>query len=173
MAHISACPPLVRGSVIQAHTLIRPYIHRTPVLTSRTLDQLASTPQELLLLTNPQPASPVIRLFFKCENQQVIGAFKARGAFHAIERLKQEPGWQENGGQEKGVVAFSAGMSLDGLQPPRNISLSWTTSLLISRIRQSCSSYRHCWSRQRNAGSHCDAQYLARKQNSIHKELWG
>ncbi|KAJ5358171.1 Serine racemase [Penicillium brevicompactum] len=109
MAHISTCPPLVRGSVIQAHTLIRPYIHRTPVLTSRTLDQLASTPQELPLLTNPQRASPVIRLFFKCENQQVIGAFKARGAFHAIERLKQEPGWQENGGKENGVVAFSAG----------------------------------------------------------------
>lgn len=146
MAHISTCPPLVRESVIQAHTLIRPYIHRTPVLTSRTLDQLASTPQELPLLTNPQPASPVIRLFFKCENQQVIGAFKARGAFHAIERLKQEPGWQKNGGKENGVVAFSAGMSLDDLLPRNNISHPWTTSLLIPRIRKSCASYRHCWS---------------------------
>ncbi|GKT40175.1 putative serine-rich protein [Colletotrichum spaethianum] len=40
---------------------------------------------------------------------QRTGAFKARGAFHAIERLKQEPGWLENGGREKGVVGYSAG----------------------------------------------------------------
>ncbi|CAG8349163.1 unnamed protein product [Penicillium salamii] len=36
-------------------------------------------------------------------------AFKARGAFHAIEKLKQEPGWLENDGAKKGVVCFSAG----------------------------------------------------------------
>ncbi|KAJ5589560.1 hypothetical protein N7537_012238 [Penicillium hordei] len=38
-----------------------------------------------------------------------IGAFKARGAFHAIERLKQDPSFIKSGGMEKGVVGFSAG----------------------------------------------------------------
>ncbi|KXH43701.1 hypothetical protein CSIM01_13840 [Colletotrichum simmondsii] len=40
---------------------------------------------------------------------QRTGAFKARGAFHAIKRLQQEPGWLEGGGKEKGVVGYSAG----------------------------------------------------------------
>ncbi|KAL4933955.1 tryptophan synthase beta subunit-like PLP-dependent enzyme [Aspergillus undulatus] len=43
------------------------------------------------------------------QNLQRIGAFKARGAFHAIERLKREPDWLENGGLVRGVVGFSAG----------------------------------------------------------------
>jgi threonine dehydratase len=78
---------------------------------------MASTPQQRLAPRpggaqhSPiRPAKPVMRLWFKCENMQRIGAFKARGAFHAIERLKQEPGWLENGGKEKGVVGYSAGM---------------------------------------------------------------
>ena len=36
------------------------------------------------------PATPRLRLYFKCENLQKVGAFKARGAFHAVERLKTE-----------------------------------------------------------------------------------
>jgi len=46
-----------------AHERIRPYIKRTPVLTSERLDQASGA-----------------HLFFKCENFQKIGAFKARGA---------------------------------------------------------------------------------------------
>lgn len=48
-------------------------------------------------------------LLFKCENFQRVGAFKARGAFHAVERLKMEPGWMDGGGREKGVVTHSSG----------------------------------------------------------------
>jgi threonine dehydratase len=48
-----------------AHERIYPYIHRTPVLTSERLNE----------------ASPAAAgLFFKCENFQKVGAFKARGA---------------------------------------------------------------------------------------------
>ncbi|CRK31673.1 hypothetical protein BN1708_018818, partial [Verticillium longisporum] len=54
-------------------------------------------------------AKPTLRLYFKCENLQRIGAFKARGAFHAIERLKLEPGWREGGGAQRGVVTHSSG----------------------------------------------------------------
>jgi threonine dehydratase len=50
-----------------AHDRIRRYIHRTPVLTSARLD-----------------AASGASLFFKCENFQKVGAFKARGATNAV-----------------------------------------------------------------------------------------
>jgi threonine dehydratase len=50
-----------------AHERIRAYIHRTPVLTSARLSQTSGA-----------------SLFFKCENFQKIGAFKARGATNAV-----------------------------------------------------------------------------------------
>lgn len=53
--------------VLAAHERIRPYIHETPVLTSRIIDEAAGA-----------------RLFFKCENLQKAGAFKARGASNAV-----------------------------------------------------------------------------------------
>src|SRR5213596_1644280 len=50
-----------------AHERIRPYIHRTPVLTNSWLNDACRA-----------------SLFFKCENFQKIGAFKARGAMNAV-----------------------------------------------------------------------------------------
>src|SRR5437762_3734381 len=54
-------------SIRAAHERIRPYIHRTPVLTGSRLNQATGA-----------------SLFFKCENFQKIGAFKARGATNAV-----------------------------------------------------------------------------------------
>lgn len=108
MAELSTCLPLTRESTLKAHEPIKPFIHRTPVLTSRALNQMASTPRARGK-EDCQPAKPIIRLWFKCENLQRVGAFKARGAFHAIERLKQDPSFIKSGGMEKGVVGFSAG----------------------------------------------------------------
>lgn len=51
----------------EAHDRIRPHIHRTAVLTNRTIDERAGA-----------------SLFFKCENFQKIGAFKARGGLNAV-----------------------------------------------------------------------------------------
>jgi len=106
MADPSTCPPLTRASVIAAHALITPYIHRTPVLTNTTLSQLASAP---LPSSSPPPNStpshPTIRFHFKCENLQRIGAFKARGAFHALERLKLSPTFNPSAG----VATHSSG----------------------------------------------------------------
>ncbi|MFF0266695.1 threo-3-hydroxy-L-aspartate ammonia-lyase [Kribbella sp. NPDC004536] len=59
--------------------------HRTPVLTSRTLDERAGT-----------------RVFLKAENFQRIGAFKFRGAYNAISRLDPEQ-------LAAGVAAYSSG----------------------------------------------------------------
>jgi threonine dehydratase len=59
--------PLDLAAIQAAHTRIRPYITRTPVLTNARLDAAAGA-----------------ALFFKCENLQKIGAFKARGAANAV-----------------------------------------------------------------------------------------
>jgi threonine dehydratase len=104
--------PLSRESVFAAQRLIKPHIHRTPVLTNTTLSTLASSPQTSEALKGTQwegqtPAKPKFRLFFKCENFQRIGAFKVRGAFHAILRLIEEHGIEEV--RKKGVVTHSSG----------------------------------------------------------------
>lgn len=107
MADIEKTLPLERSSVQAAHELIKPHIHLTPVLTSATLSTLASTPQtpEALVGTPYEgrtPANPRVNFFFKCENYQRIGAFKARGAFHALMRLSDEE-------RARGVVTTSSG----------------------------------------------------------------
>ncbi|KAE8354713.1 tryptophan synthase beta subunit-like PLP-dependent enzyme [Aspergillus coremiiformis] len=104
----SLTPPKIHA----AYNLIKPYIHRTPLLTNQTLNAIASTPQtpEARKGTsdeNQAPAAPTIRFFFKCENQQRIGAFKARGAFHALLRLIEDRGEEEV--QRRGVVTHSSG----------------------------------------------------------------
>jgi threonine dehydratase len=53
--------------ILDAHARIAPRIHRTPVLTSASLDAMVGA-----------------RLFFKCENLQKTGSFKIRGATNAI-----------------------------------------------------------------------------------------
>lgn len=73
------------GDVTTAHARIRPYIHRTPVLTSSYLDQLTGA-----------------SLFFKCENFQKAGAFKARGASNAVFGLTDEVA-------ARGVATHSSG----------------------------------------------------------------
>ena len=77
--------PLSQTTIEQAHSRISPYIHRTPVITSKTLnDQSGMT------------------LFFKCENLQKVGAFKARGAMNAVLSLTPEE-------SNKGVATHSSG----------------------------------------------------------------
>ncbi|THY40890.1 tryptophan synthase beta subunit-like PLP-dependent enzyme [Aureobasidium pullulans] len=107
MGDVSSCPPLTRSSVQAAHEAIKQHIHRTPTITCDTISHLASTPQSTDSLKGTPfegrtPAKPHISLFFKCENYQKIGAFKARGAFHALSRLSKEE-------LSKGVVTHSSG----------------------------------------------------------------
>src|SRR5256885_8717308 len=68
-----------------AHERIRPYIKRTPVLTSGRLDEASEA-----------------ALFFKCENFQEIGAFKARGATNAVFAL-------DDAAARRGVATHSSG----------------------------------------------------------------
>jgi threonine dehydratase len=73
------------AAVRAAHARIRPHVHRTPVLTSRSLDAAAQA-----------------TLFFKCENLQKVGAFKARGACNAVFSL-------DDAEASRGVVTHSSG----------------------------------------------------------------
>ncbi len=76
---------LTIDSIRAAHELIRPYIHRTPVLTSERLSKAAGG-----------------SLFFKCENFQKVGAFKARGAANAVFSLPENAA-------RNGVATHSSG----------------------------------------------------------------
>ena len=71
--------------LIDCHERIKPFIHNTPVLTSRLINELAGA-----------------HLFFKCENFQRMGAFKMRGAANAIMQLSDEQ-------KQNGVVTHSSG----------------------------------------------------------------
>ena len=59
-------------TILQAAKRINPYINRTPVLTSHTIDRLFDA-----------------KIFMKCENFQKVGAFKARGATNAVLSLEK------------------------------------------------------------------------------------
>ncbi len=73
------------GDVLAAHERIAPHIHRTPVLTSSYLNKLVGAD-----------------LYFKCENFQKAGAFKARGASNAVFGLSDAQA-------AKGVATHSSG----------------------------------------------------------------
>ncbi len=72
-------------AILAAHARIAPRIHRTPVLTSASLNAIAGT-----------------RLFFKCENLQKTGSFKIRGASNAILSLTEQE-------VARGIVTQSSG----------------------------------------------------------------
>jgi len=74
-----------KSSIASAHDRIRNHIHKTPVMTSASVDAMAGC-----------------SLFFKCENFQKVGAFKARGAMNAILKLTPEQ-------RSKGVATHSSG----------------------------------------------------------------
>jgi len=71
--------------VVEAHERIRNFVHRTPVLTSVSLDQMFES-----------------TLYFKCENFQKAGAFKFRGATNAVLSLSDEE-------KKRGVGTHSSG----------------------------------------------------------------
>ncbi|WP_290056829.1 threonine ammonia-lyase [Amycolatopsis solani] len=78
-------PPVTLDDIRDAAARLAGVAHRTPVVRSRTLDDLVGA--EVLL---------------KCENLQRIGAFKFRGAYNAASRLSPEQ-------LAKGIAAYSSG----------------------------------------------------------------
>ncbi|MEZ4957766.1 MAG: pyridoxal-phosphate dependent enzyme [Saprospiraceae bacterium] len=76
---------LTAQDFLHTHQRILPYIHRTPVLTSETINRMSGA-----------------EVYFKCENFQKMGAFKMRGAANAILQLTDEQ-------RAKGVATHSSG----------------------------------------------------------------
>jgi threonine dehydratase len=77
--------PVSYEDVESAAGTLRGHAHRTPVFSSRTVDERVGA-----------------RVFFKCENFQRAGAFKFRGAFNALSRLSTDE-------KKRGVLTFSSG----------------------------------------------------------------
>jgi threonine dehydratase len=86
---------ITKADIETAHERIKPYIHRTPVLTNASINQMAGT-----------------ELFFKCENFQKIGAFKIRGGMNSslslsAEKLKNGIATHSSGNHAQ-AIAFAA-----------------------------------------------------------------
>ena len=73
------------ADVQRARERLQGHAHRTPVVTSRTLDAMVGA-----------------QVFLKCENLQRMGAFKFRGAYNALSALPEAA-------RARGVVAYSSG----------------------------------------------------------------
>ena len=76
---------ITKQHIQDAHERIKPFIHKTPVLSSKTLNTISGA-----------------ELFFKCENFQKIGAFKIRGGMNAVLSLPEEK-------RRKGIATHSSG----------------------------------------------------------------
>jgi threonine dehydratase len=83
--------------VLAAAERIRDHVHRTPVMTSRAIDEIAGA-----------------RLHFKCENLQKVGAFKARGASNAVLSLDEDAAGRgvatHSSGNHAAALAYAAGI---------------------------------------------------------------
>ena len=91
------------GQIKSAHYRIKPYIRKTPTLSSERLDKKFGA-----------------KLYFKCENFQKTGSFKYRGAVNTIEQLDKNK-------LKNGVVTASSGnhgAALSKIAQDRNISCS-------------------------------------------------
>ncbi len=75
----------LRDDIVRVRKILAPFVHRTPVHTSMSLTELCGC-----------------SLFFKCENFQKAGAFKFRGATHAVATLSSEDA-------SRGVATHSSG----------------------------------------------------------------
>jgi threonine dehydratase len=82
-------------TIAAAHARIAAFVHRTPVLTSRRIDGVVGA-----------------RVWFKCENFQKVGAFKARGAFNAVLSLSDQEALAgvctHSSGNHAAALAFAA-----------------------------------------------------------------
>jgi len=76
---------ITKQTISEAHERIKPYVHHTSVMTSEAINEIAGC-----------------TIFFKCENFQKVGAFKARGAMNAALQLTPEQ-------RIKGIVTHSSG----------------------------------------------------------------
>lgn len=76
---------ITKHDIEQAHERIKPHVHRTPVQTSHSINDICGC-----------------SIYFKCENLQNVGAFKARGAMNAAMQIPSDQ-------RLKGIATHSSG----------------------------------------------------------------
>ncbi|HVT43577.1 MAG TPA: threonine/serine dehydratase [Thermoanaerobaculia bacterium] len=91
MAATNNVLPVTLDQIRTARDRIAPYVHRTPLLASRSISEIAG-----------------LEVRLKCENLQRSGSFKLRGAMNALLQLSDEE-------RRRGVVAFSSGNHAQGV----------------------------------------------------------
>ena len=87
-----------KEDIIESHSRISKWIHRTPILQSSSINKIAGA-----------------EIYFKCENFQKIGAFKMRGALNAIMSTKKQ-------NLKKGFVTHSSGNHAQAVALSSNIA---------------------------------------------------
>ncbi len=85
LTHNKIILEITKQHIQEAHERIKRFIHKTPVLTSQTINAISGAD-----------------IFFKCENFQKIGAFKIRGGMNAVLSLPEEK-------RKKGIATHSSG----------------------------------------------------------------
>ena len=87
-----------KEDIIESHSRISKWIHRTPILQSSSINKIAEA-----------------EIYFKCENFQKIGAFKMRGALNAVMSTKKQ-------NLKKGFVTHSSGNHAQAVALSSNIA---------------------------------------------------
>jgi len=101
-------PNVTFEDILAAAGRLQGVAHKTPVVTSRTLDKRTGG-----------------RAFLKCENFQRMGAFKFRGAYNRLAQLSEEE-------RKRGVVSFSSGNHAQGVALAAQI-LGITATIVMPR----------------------------------------
>jgi threonine dehydratase len=129
---------------------IAPYVHRTPVMTSATLDgELGAS------------------VFFKCENLQKVGAFKARGALNAVLSLSDPEAMRgvitHSSGNHAAALAYAAGIR--GI-PCTVVMPDDAPEVKVAAVRGYGAEIVYCRQHEREAV--CDRERRERRATLVH-----
>jgi threonine dehydratase len=136
--------------VLAAAERIAPFVHRTPIMTSATLDRELGA-----------------RVFFKCENLQKVGAFKARGAVNTVLSLDDEPAAggviTHSSGNHAAALAYAAGIR--GI-PCTVVMPDDAPAVKVTAVRGYGAEIVFCKQTEREAA--CDREREARGSTLVH-----
>jgi threonine dehydratase len=129
---------------------IAPFVHRTPIMTSAALDREVDA-----------------RVFFKCENLQKVGAFKARGAVNTVLSLSEEEAAlgviTHSSGNHAAALAYAAGIR----QIPCTVVMpDDAPAVKVTAVRGYGAEVVFCKQSEREAV--CDREMRARGATMVH-----
>ena len=129
---------------------IAPFVHRTPIMTSATLDRDIDA-----------------RVFFKCENFQKVGAFKARGAVNTVLSLSEEEAAggviTHSSGNHAAALAYAAGIRAI---PCTVVMPDDAPAVKVKAVRGYGAEVVFCMQHEREAA--CDREMRARGATMVH-----